>query len=371
MTSAESIRVLVVDDSAMFRAAITRALNAEADITVVGGAASADEARRMIATYRPDVVTLDLEMPGEDGLSLLRDYMSKKPVPTVVVSGRTAGAVRLTISALEAGAADVVAKPRGGLECGGFTAVCESVRAAFEMRDKGRRFLMRSETAQNTIRSGPSLWRKTEDWPIVIGASTGGVQALGTLLPSLPADAPPIVVVQHMPEGFTEAFARRLDSLCRMSVVEAKGGEVLRRGLVLIAPGGKRHLVVRGRGSSLVTELIEGDPVCYSRPSVDVLFQSLAACAAPRLSAAVLTGMGQDGANGLAAIAKAGGRTSAQDQETSGVFGMPARAHEVGASERFVSLPDMAGVLLASIGQVRPSRPAGPDMRKNTMLTRG
>jgi len=368
MTRPASIRVLVVDDSAMFRAAITRALNAEADIQVVAGAANADEARQMLRTYKPDVVTLDLEMPGEDGLSLLRDYMTSKPCPTVVVSGRTAGAVRLTISALEAGAADVVAKPRGGVRCGGFALVCASVRAAFEMRNKGRRFLMRSETEQSAVRVGSSVWRKTEDWPIVIGASTGGVQALGTLLPSLPSDAPPIVVVQHMPEGFTEAFARRLDSLCQMNVAEAKGGEVLRRGLVLIAPGGKRHLVVRRRGPSLVTELIDGDPVCYSRPSVNVLFESMALCAAPRLSAAVLTGMGQDGATGLAAIWQAGGRTFAQDQETSGVFGMPARAHQVGASERFVPLPDMASVLLASVGQPRKGR---LDRRTDHLLTKG
>lgn len=368
MTGSSSIRVLVVDDSAMFRAAITRALNAEADIQVVAGAANAEEARQMLRTYKPDVVTLDLEMPGEDGLSLLRDYMTTRPYPTVVVSGRTAGAVRLTISALEAGAADVVAKPRGGTRCGGFAPVCESVRAAFEMRNNGRRFLLRSETAQSPVRAGSSLWRKTDDWPIVIGASTGGVQALGTLLPSLPADAPAIVVVQHMPEGFTEAFARRLDSLSKMTVLEAKGGEVLRRGLVLIAPGGKRHLVVRRRGSSLMTDLIDGDPVCYSRPSVNVLFESMATCAAPRLSAAILTGMGQDGATGLAAICKAGGRTFAQDQETSGVFGMPARAHQVGASERFVPLPDMASVLLGSVGQPRTSNPSG---RRDHLVTKG
>ncbi len=356
MTVGGKIGVLVVDDSAMFRALLSQVLNAEPDIEVIGAVANAAEARNFMSRRRPDIITLDLEMPGEDGLSLLRDYMKRRPIPTIVVSSRTRSGVRITLEALDAGAVDVVAKPFGNtreLLSQSLEPVCRSVRAAHAsgFRRPGRSSV--SAAPDGLGRPDNGYWSQVDDWPILIGCSTGGVQALGSILPTLPANSPPVVIVQHMPEGFTGAFARRLNGLCEVTVTEAQGNEKLRRGHVLIAPGGTRHLVISRAGVEVRTELVEAEPVCFSRPSVDVLFTSAARVLGARQSAAILTGMGSDGALGLAAIRRSGGRTFAQDEASSEIFGMPARAHEIGASEALVPLSKMVTTLLASVGVAR------------------
>lgn len=356
MGARQPIRVLIVDDSAMFRAMLARALRSDPEIEITGSVGSAAEAREYLALRRPDVVTLDIEMPVEDGLSLLRDYMARDPVPTVVVSGRTRANMKASIAALEGGAVDVVEKPtpRGSAaDPTMFDRIIASVKAAHGARLQAPR---QHGAARGPAEPPPQYRQAAGSWVIAIGASTGGVQALGTLLPALPADAPPVVIVQHMPKGFTAAFARRLNDLCRMEVREAEDGDILRRGLILIAPGGERHMTIEQRGGQYRVRLIDGEPICYSRPSVDVLFGSLAPLCRGRVSAAILTGMGRDGAVGLRALRDCGGRTFAQDEATSEIFGMPARAQDIDACERLLPLERLADALLASVGTI----PANP-----------
>jgi two-component system chemotaxis response regulator CheB len=293
--------------------------------------------------------------------------MARDPIPTVVISALTARGARVTISALEAGAVDVVAKPAGvrpGLSYPeeGFAEIGQRLQAAAGARllsRPGQRGFVAAQPRPKSVRVAEPAALRT-DWAIAIGASTGGVQALTTLLPMLPANSPPVVIVQHMPEGFTTAFARRLDTLCAMNVREAADGDLLVPGTVLIAPGGDRHLHVEPDGDVLRTWLVEGPPICFSRPSVDVMFTSLAAAWPGRISAAVLTGMGSDGADGLCRIRAVGGRTFAQDEATSQINGMPARAWERGGAEERVPIDQMAARLLGSVGRTRPGRPCAP-----------
>lgn len=359
MAARKPIRVLIVDDSAMFRAMLANALRADPGIEICGSVGSAAAARAHLAIRKPDVVSLDIEMPVEDGLSLLRDYMSRDPVATVVVSGRTRRNMKASIAALESGAVDVVEKPtpRGtARDPAMFDRVIASIKAACGARLQGPR------TAPSPARAddGAAQYRQAAaSWVIAIGASTGGVQALGTVLPDLPADAPPVVIVQHMPEGFTAAFARRLNDLCAMEVREARDGDALCRGTVLIAPGGDLHMTVVEHGAQRRIRLVEGAPVCYSRPSVDVLFGSLASVCRGRVSAALLTGMGRDGALGLRTLRDRGARTFAQDEATSEIFGMPARAAELDACECLLPLCGIAAALIRSVGTDRAKAPAG------------
>lgn len=367
MRGGGEITVLIVDDSGVFRRVLARGLDTVPGLRVIGSAASAEEARAFLAVRRPDVIALDIEMPGEDGLTFLKDQMARDPIPTVVISALTARGVRITISALEAGAVDVVAKPAGAtpgraIPEDGFADIAARLRAAAGARLVGRgqtRALMQPAAAP-PHRPKAAAQAPRADWIIAIGSSTGGVQALTTLLPMLPVECPPVVIVQHMPEGFTAAFARRLDTLCAMNVREAADLDRLTPGTVLIAPGGERHLQVEPDAGGLRARLVEGPPVCFSRPSVDVLFASLATAWPGRISAAVLTGMGSDGAEGLSRIRAAGGRTFAQDEATSQIFGMPARAWERGGAEELVPLDQIAGRLLGSIGRAQPDRTAAP-----------
>ena len=341
------IKVLVVDDSSMFRQLLTNVLSTDEDIDVVGAAAGAAEARAMMSLHRPDVITLDLEMPGENGLDLLKDYMAKTPVGTLVISAHTQRGASMTIKALEAGAVDVIDKSLLSLgdrsETGNVCNVVRRVRAAS---------MARVAKSGATVAASPAPIFKgvADDWVVAIGSSTGGVQALTVLLPVFPEDCPATVIVQHMPEGFTAAFAKRLNTLCKCEVKEAEDGDQLRSGLVLIALGGDRHMSVEKKRSGLYVRLTEGEHVCFSRPSVDVLFKSLAETCGPSLSAAILTGMGRDGAEGLLNIRRAGGRTFTQDEPTSEVYGMPARAWENGASEAQVPLSNISKTLLGSVG---------------------
>jgi two-component system chemotaxis response regulator CheB len=353
------LRVLVVDDSAMFRRLLTNGLSRAVDIEIVGTAENAAQAREMIATCKPNVITLDLEMPQENGLSLLRSYIATNPIATVVISSTIERGVRRTIEALEAGADEVISKStimaNDPTSWRSLHHILRRVVAAREARKQGRvSSVPVRETHPQITRSFPS------DWVIGMASSTGGVQALGAVLPMMPKNAPPIVMVQHMPEGFTRAFADRLNEQCEIEVREANDNDVLRPGLALLAPGGVHHMIVSKQGGEYRVHLKEGAQVSYSRPSADVLFHSLARSSGNRTSAAVLTGMGRDGADGLAAIRQSGGRTFVQDEVSSAVYGMPKRAWDIGAAEARLPIIEVAPELLRSVG-TKPARTAARD----------
>lgn len=354
MIAARPIRVLIVDDSAMVRKVLSMGLSADPGIEVLGAASNADAAWDMMQQQRPDVVTLDVEMPKVDGLTFLRHFLPRMPIPTVMISSMTRQGAAITMQAMEAGAVDVISKPSLGLAAGLpaiMTDICLRVRAAATARVA----LGRVRRAQPELPQ-PVMPRRSQAAIFAIGSSTGGVQALSTILPSFPPNAPGIVIVQHMPEGFTGPFAARLDSLCDLSVREARHGDVLEPGMVLVAPGGTRHMTVARHGRNFRVSLVDGDPVCFSRPSVDVLFESVARVAGAQATGAILTGMGRDGAQGLLSIRRAGGRTFAQDEQTSVVYGMPMAARDNGAAEQVLPLEDIPARMLhaaATIGAVR------------------
>ncbi len=351
------IKVLVVDDSVVFRCVLVRALTADPGITVIGEAGCAAEAEAILQHRNVDVITLDLEMPGKSGLDFLRDTASPMGIPTIVISATTPRGAAQSIAALSSGAVDVVAKPRGTkpgtADHLALDAIAARVKVAAMVHFPVTPARPRSPTVLPSAGHGIA-----QNWPILLGASTGGVQALSVILQALPYDCPPVLIVQHMPEGFTGAFAQRLDRLCAIHVREACADDVLRPGQALIAPGGPRHMVLlRDRSDRLLVDLVAGDPVCFSRPAVDVLFLSAAEVVGKRCSAAVLTGMGSDGALGLLALAQAGAQTFAQDEETSLIYGMPARAVECGGARAQVPLGEMAARLLASVGTASAAAP--------------
>lgn len=346
------IKVLIVDDSALFRRLFSSALARLDGIEVIGTANGAAEARDFIGRRRPDVIALDVEMPEEDGLTFLKRQMAEDPIATVIVSSLSGRSARFTIAALEAGAVDVVSKPGNSnvdmdSKLPSFERIATCLRGAATARLRVPAAQRRQPVPQPARPAVPAASQYRKDWAIGIGSSTGGVQALTAVLPSLPATAPCVLVVQHMPEGFTAAFAKRLDMLCRMHVREAQDGDRLEPGTIFIAPGGDRHMRVVANGPNRSIRLEQGDPVCFSRPSVDVLFESLARTMPGKLSAAILTGMGRDGAKGLLSIRQTGGKTFAQDEATSQVYGMPARAWELGAASEQLPLDEIAGRLLA------------------------
>lgn len=341
MMSTRPARVLIVDDSAMIRKVLSLGLSNDPGIEVVGTASDGEKALDMVRELSPDVITLDIEMPRIDGVSFLKRLMPQCLIPTVVISSVTSEGADVTLRALEAGAVDVIAKPSLGLAnglSGIMDDICRRVRAAA----KARPVIGRAPLQQIRSRLRPT----SSNHVIVIGASTGGVQALSSLLPQLPADAPPVLIVQHMPEGFTASFARRLDDSCAIQVSEAQDGDTLLPGTALIAPGGTRHMTLVGQFPSLFVSLQHGAPVSFSTPSVDVLFDSAARRLGMNCAAALLTGMGKDGAQGLLNIRNAGGRTIAQDEASSVVWGMPGHAASIGAAEFILPLPYIAAALL-------------------------
>jgi len=339
---ARPVRVLIVDDSAMIRKVLAMGLSTDPMIEVVGAASGAEQAFQMIHELKPDVMTLDIEMPRMDGVTFLRRLMPVIPLPTVVISSATQKGASVTLQALEAGAVDIIAKP--SLKIGeGLPAimadVCRRVRDAAQARPSaagpGRApniMPVRARSEQNSI--------------ILIGASTGGVQALAQILQEMPHDAPGIVIVQHMPEGFTAAFANRLDGTTAIRVREAKDGDSIVPGVALVAPGGDRHLVINGRAPNWHVSLIAGDPECFSRPSVDIMFKSFARHSGRRCVAALLTGMGKDGAQGLLELRRAGAVTIAQDKASSVVWGMPGAAVDIDAATHVLPLPAVSQALL-------------------------
>ena len=353
------IRVMIVDDSAMIRKVLTIGLSADPKVRVVGTASNAATALEMVGTLRPDVITLDIEMPGMDGVGFLRELMPRNPVPTVVISGVTRQGAAITMQALEAGAVDIIPKPSLGVGEGLpiiMAEVCRRVVAAAGARPViGHSAEIRARAAAATARSGAAYTRL-----LAIGASTGGVQALGQLLPRMPKDAPGILIVQHMPEGFTAAFATRLNAASEITVREARDGDAVEPGVALIAPGGKRHMILTGSAPNWRVALTEGEPVCFSRPSVDVLFESVAVRAGMHATAALLTGMGRDGASGLSQIRATGGHTVAQDEASSVVWGMPQAAIELGAAADVLPLDQIADALL--------NPPPAPAQRRRATL---
>ncbi len=333
------VRTLVVDDSATMRTMLCAALDADPGIKVVGAAPEPHAARQMMRELDPDVVTLDVEMPGMDGLSFLEKIMRLRPTPVVMCSSLTTHAAEVTIEALRLGAVDFVAKPTGaGADMARAAAeLCEKVKAA--ARSKVRHSA-HAATAVPVAAVGGGF---AEDRLIAIGSSTGGVDALFAILPSLPKDAPPVLVVQHMPPAFTGSLARRLDSMCAMTVKEAYDRAPIERGTVYIAPGGERHMVLSGR----TVRLIEGDRVTGHRPSVDMLFRSVAPLGRKAVGV-ILTGMGEDGAAGMLAMREAGARTFGQDAQSCVVYGMPRAAAALGAVGRELNLSAMPQAIIGA-----------------------
>ena len=342
------IRVLIVDDSALARRAISEALARDPEIEIVGAASDAYVARDQILTLQPDVVTLDLEMPRMDGLNFLKILQEYYPVPVVVVSSLTPSGSAKALEALAAGALDVLAKPDGSGNLGqlALRLAYHVKAAAHSRRDPPRLKLATEVPVAPSIRPGTFSARRV----ILIGSSTGGVEALRFLLPRLPNGLPPIVVVQHIPANFSRILANHLDELCPFTVREAVDGEELQSGLCLLAPG-DFHLALATAGRGYRVRLTQSPPVHHCRPSVDVLFRSAAELAGDQAVAALLTGMGVDGARGLQSLRAAGSRTLAQDEESSVVFGMPQAAIKLDAVEEVVTLPRMPQAILQALAK--------------------
>ena len=344
------VRVLIVDDSALVRRILSEALSKHQDIEVVGTATDPYVARERIVQLRPDVITLDIEMPRMDGLSFLSKLMQHFPLPVVVVSSLTPANSETALRALALGAVEVIAKPGSSLAAGDIAdELVRAVRAASHAR-----VVKRTATADAPPVPGRSVIASLNatNKIIALGASTGGTQALEHVLRRFPVDAPGTVIVQHMPEHFTLSFAKRLDQVCAMRVQEAKDGDFVVPGLALVAPGGK-HLVLQASGARWVVRVKDGPKVHHQRPAVDVLFQSVARSAGRNAVGALLTGMGADGAKGMLAMREAGAYTVAQNEETCVVYGMPREAVKIDAAVDVLPLDRIADALLHAIAANR------------------
>ncbi|MEH3103653.1 MAG: chemotaxis response regulator protein-glutamate methylesterase [Sphingomonas phyllosphaerae] len=350
-------RVLIIDDSASVRQAMTAILSADPQIEVIAAAADPFAAARYMQAEVPDVITLDVEMPRMDGITFLRRLMAQCPVPVVMCSSLVEEGSETLLQALEAGAVDVILKPRVGVAdhlAEAHLLIRETVKGAARAQLSARRATPsrapQQKLSADAVLPPPSgrAMSKTTEMVVCIGASTGGTEALREVLEALPANSPGIVIVQHMPESFTRAFARRLDGLCQIDVKEAEDGDTVMRGRALIAPGGLRHTMLERQGARYVVSVKEGPLVSRHRPSVDVLFRSAARNAGANAVGIIMTGMGDDGARGLLEMKTAGARTFAQDEETSIVFGMPKEAIARGAADKVVPLGRIARELLTA-----------------------
>ena len=346
------LRVLIVDDSAAVRQSLSDIIAGEPDLEVMATASDPYVAAEKIRLQVPDVILLDIEMPRMDGLTFTRKIMAQRPIPVVICSSLTEAGSDTTIKALEAGAVDVVSKPRVStaefLQESGMR-ICDVLRAAAHARVSHRQRKIAAVRVEEKLTADVILppvrperaAAHVTDSIICIGASTGGTEALRDILVELPPDAPGIVVVQHMPERFTAAFARRLDGLCAMSVKEAADGDLVSPGTVLIAPG-NFHMLLERVGRQYRAAIKQGPAVSRHRPSVDVLFRSAAQCAGSNALGILLTGMGDDGARGLLEMKNAGARTIAQSEESCIVFGMPKEAIQRGAADKVLALNRIA-----------------------------
>jgi two-component system, chemotaxis family, protein-glutamate methylesterase/glutaminase len=347
-------RVAIIDDSALMRELLTQILSHDREIEVVAKAPDPIVGWEKIKESHPDVVTLDVEMPRMDGLKFLDMLMTHYPLPVVMVSSLTEKGCETTWRALELGAFDFVTKPKIDIQSGTVALaeeLCAKVKAASMAKLQPRRPSASSGIASKRAPVDQALIKSTHK-VLAVGASTGGTEALRALLTALPSDAPGVVVVQHMPENFTRSFAERLDGLCRMRVSEAKDGDRILPGHVLIAPG-NYHLEVNRSGASYVARVFQADPVSGHRPSVDVMFDSCARSLGANAVGVILTGMGADGARGMLAMRRNGARTIAQDEETCVVFGMPKEAIARGAVDEVLPLGRIATAALRAAGANR------------------
>lgn len=344
-----AIKVYVVDDSAIVRQTLMHLLQGDAEIELMGSAPNPLIAGPVIRKTPPDVMLLDIEMPGMDGLTFLRQVMGESPIPTVICSTLTEKGSSIALEALAAGAVAVIAKPRLGLKQfleDSRRELLQTLKTAARSRPRPQgASVARAAAAAPSRAALADLHALSMNKPVVVGSSTGGTQALEVVLTALPGDAPGIAVVQHMPEKFTAMYAQRLDGLCAMNVREAKDGDRLERGVVLIAPGG-RHMQLRKAGGQYYAVVIDGPPVNRHKPSVDVLFRSVAECTGRDALAIMLTGMGDDGARGMKQMHDGGARTIAQDEASCVVFGMPKEAIKLGAVDHVMPLDRVAESIL-------------------------
>jgi len=348
-----AIKVIVIDDSALIRKLLTELLGSDPDIEVVATAPDAYIAREKIKALNPDVLTLDVEMPKMDGLTFLSNLMRLRPMPVVMVSTLTQKGAETSLEAMRLGAVDFVGKPQSDVSSNlrqyrdeivdkVKAAAAANIRAVAQRSQRdacGRRMKIQEQTSREVL-SQSALQRL-----VAIGASTGGTEAIADVLAGMPANSPPILIAQHIPEQFSRSFSERVNGLSAMNVAEARDGERVLAGHAYVAPG-NHHLRVRRSGSDYVCQLDQSDPVNRHRPSVDVLFESVAAAAGAKAIGVMLTGMGKDGAQGLKALRDNGARTLAQDQASSVVWGMPGSAVELGAVEEVVPLPEVAAQIL-------------------------
>ncbi|MBN1435484.1 MAG: chemotaxis response regulator protein-glutamate methylesterase [Sedimentisphaerales bacterium] len=342
----KTIKVLVVDDSAVVRKVLSEQLQRDAQIDVVGTAPDPYIARDKILALKPDVLTLDIEMPRMDGITFLRKLMKHHPLPVIIVSSLTPKGGEMAMEALEAGAVDVVCKPGAAYSVG-------DMAEELVHRVKAASCAKLSRVTDSKLTAGaPKTSRhaltKTTNQIFAIGASTGGVEALTAVLTAMPANVPGTVIVQHMPPSFTASFAQRLNTLCAMEVKEAQDGDHVVSGRVLLAPGGK-HMLLRRSGAQYYVTLKDGPKVCYQKPSVEVLFQSVAKYAGSNAVGAILTGMGSDGAKGLLQMRESGSPTVAQNEESCVVFGMPKEAIALGAAVHVKPLSEIAETMLSLV----------------------
>jgi len=345
------IRVLVVDDSATVRNIFTKELNKYPDIEVVGAAPDPYIARDKIVRLKPDVITLDIEMPRMDGITFLGKLMKHYPIPVIIVSSLTRNGGKLSLEAMEKGAVDVIAKPGEAYSVGDMSEqLAEKIRAAsrVDISKYSRKDTAVKPPQTNVIKT--RALAETTNKILAIGASTGGTEAIKEVLTRLPRNIPGTVIVQHMPPNFTTAFAARLDTLCEIDVREAKDGDSVRPGLALIAPG-NYHMLLSRSGANYFVKVKSGPLVHHQRPAVDVLFKSVARYAGGNAAGVILTGMGKDGAEGLLEMRTLGAKTIAQNEASCVVYGMPKAAVELGAADRILSLDDIPAAILSVFGK--------------------
>jgi len=356
MPGNRKIRVLIVDDSAIVRKVLTEALSAEPDIEVAGTAPDPYIASDKILALEPDVLTLDIEMPRMDGLTFLKRLMQFRPMPAIIISSLAQSSCRAAVQAMEWGALEVLAKPGGPYSVGELRrTLAQKVRAAACAR-------LRPRAAAEEIAVPGPVWQPhaaPAETVLAIGASTGGTEAIAAIVSRLPATCPGVVIAQHIPPQFSRAFANRLNSISALKVKEAEDNDTLQPGVALVAPG-DFHMLLRKTGGRFRVIVKPGPKVCYQRPSVDVLFSSVAEASGARAVAALLTGMGSDGAQGLLRMRQAGAHTIAQDESTCVVYGMPREAVAIGAVSQVLPLPAIGPALLTAAADraLRPSRPS-------------
>lgn len=349
----KKIKVLIVDDSAVVRQTLSEILSSDPQIEVISTATDPFVAAERIKHELPDVITLDVEMPRMDGITFLKKIMSQHPIPVVMCSSLTDKGSETALRALEYGAVEIIQKPRMGTKQfleESRVRICDVVKAAAQARVRQistTRHEVAPKLTADVIMEKPTskAMIQTTEKVVVVGASTGGTEALRAFLEVLPADCPGIVIVQHMPEGFTRAFSQRLDGLCRVSVKEAENNDTVVRGRALIAPG-NHHMLLKRSGARYFVEIKEGPLVSRHRPSVDVLFRSAARYAGKNAVGVIMTGMGDDGAKGMLEMKEAGANTIAQDEASCVVFGMPNEAIKLGGVDTVLSLDRIAGEIL-------------------------